>query len=158
LSITTGELQKNDVAKMRNVPIRWMSPESLNRHPIYSTAGDVWSYGVLVYEVFNNGISPWPKDDDFKAIGKRICSFEMPEFPEATPKFVQKLVTEEIWKDHETRTGIEEVFRTLASYLCQNQRLFPAVETLVINRIEGVKRTQISESQLRSFYLATADY
>ena len=43
--------QANDAMNKAQVPLRWMAPESLVRPVQYSCKTDVWSYGVLVYEV-----------------------------------------------------------------------------------------------------------
>uniref|UniRef100_A0A915AY33 Protein kinase domain-containing protein n=1 Tax=Parascaris univalens TaxID=6257 RepID=A0A915AY33_PARUN len=34
-----------------HIPIRWMAPESLTRNPVYSVKSDMWSFGVVIYEV-----------------------------------------------------------------------------------------------------------
>ncbi len=40
------------------LPIRWMAPEAII-YGKFSTAGDVWSFGVVMWEVFTYGMQPY---------------------------------------------------------------------------------------------------
>ncbi|XP_038066433.1 hepatocyte growth factor receptor-like [Patiria miniata] len=45
--------------KHAKLPIKWMAPESMERK-VYDTKTDVWSYGVLLWELFSRGRTPYP--------------------------------------------------------------------------------------------------
>ena len=46
------------VSRGGRIPVKWTAPEALNYRK-YSTASDVWSYGILLYEIWAMGIKPF---------------------------------------------------------------------------------------------------
>eukprot|EP00118_Oscarella_pearsei_P019525 m.208160 g.208160 ORF g.208160 m.208160 type:complete len:861 (+) comp39701_c1_seq7:1491-4073(+) len=55
------DIYANDYYRMKGmslVPIRWMAPESI-MYGKYSLKSDIWSFGVVVWEVFSFGMRPY---------------------------------------------------------------------------------------------------
>ncbi|CAH8444721.1 unnamed protein product [Schistosoma turkestanicum] len=48
--------------------IRWMAPECLTTAKCYTSKCDVWSYGILLWELFSLGNSPYPGIDNGQLI------------------------------------------------------------------------------------------
>lgn len=64
------------------LPVKWMSPESIF-HCVYTVQSDVWSYGVLLWEIFSLGRSPYPNiavDTNFYKMIKDGRHMERPDF------------------------------------------------------------------------------
>lgn len=51
---------------MKQIPIKWTAPEALNFGK-YTVLCDVWSYGVLIWEIFSKGGTPYAGMSNSKA-------------------------------------------------------------------------------------------
>ncbi|KAM9604611.1 vascular endothelial growth factor receptor 1 [Trichechus inunguis] len=101
------------------LPLKWMAPESIF-DKIYSTKSDVWSYGVLLWEIFSLGGSPYPgvqMDEDFCSRLKEGMRMRAPEY--ATPEIYQLML--DCWhKDPKERPRFAELVEKLGDLLQAN--------------------------------------
>uniref|UniRef100_A0A3Q1EX51 receptor protein-tyrosine kinase n=1 Tax=Acanthochromis polyacanthus TaxID=80966 RepID=A0A3Q1EX51_9TELE len=64
------------------LPVKWMAPESIF-DCVYTIQSDVWSYGILLWEIFSLGKSPYPSmavDSRFYKMVKRGYQMCQPDF------------------------------------------------------------------------------
>lgn len=71
--------------------LAWASPEQVRQLPL-TTATDVYSFGVLTYELLT-GHPPYDLDGDFLENARRICEEEV------MPPSARVWVTREVWED-----------------------------------------------------------
>ncbi|XP_037975747.2 tyrosine-protein kinase Fer isoform X2 [Plutella xylostella] len=75
---------------MKQIPIKWTAPEALNFGK-YTSLCDVWSYGVLVWEIFSKGDTPYAGMSNSRAREKIDTGYRMPA-PENCPEEVYALM------------------------------------------------------------------
>jgi len=66
------------------VPVRWMAPECL-KFGEYTTQGDVWSLGVLIWELMTHCEMPYPALGNQEVFDKVVNGYRMPKPPLAPP-------------------------------------------------------------------------
>ncbi|KAI3374081.1 hypothetical protein L3Q82_022647, partial [Scortum barcoo] len=67
------------------LPVKWMAPESIFQC-VYTVQSDVWSYGVLLWEIFSLGKSPYPNvavDTNFYKMIQDGRHMDQPDFAPA---------------------------------------------------------------------------
>ncbi|XP_067410646.1 protein-tyrosine kinase 6 [Emydura macquarii macquarii] len=73
-----ARLIKNDVylSNSHNIPYKWTAPEALS-HGRYSIKSDVWSFGILLYEIITYGQVPYPGMSNSEVCKKVQTGFQM---------------------------------------------------------------------------------
>ncbi|XP_034736780.1 vascular endothelial growth factor receptor 2 isoform X2 [Etheostoma cragini] len=82
------------------LPLKWMAPETIFDR-VYTTQSDVWSFGVLLWEIFSLGASPYPGvciDELFCRRLKEGTRMRPPEY--ATTDIYQTML--DCWLDRPT--------------------------------------------------------
>uniref|UniRef100_A0AC34PU79 Protein kinase domain-containing protein n=1 Tax=Panagrolaimus sp. JU765 TaxID=591449 RepID=A0AC34PU79_9BILA len=112
LSVADKNVLKLD--KLKSMPIRWLAPETLQKGE-FSTKSDVWSYGVMLWEIYSHcKTDPFPNMSNGEAKTK-ILSKELPmSAPENTPDLVKSVMVLCFTHDPEMRPTFESLFRILA--------------------------------------------
>ncbi|XP_078280349.1 megakaryocyte-associated tyrosine-protein kinase isoform X2 [Rhinoraja longicauda] len=85
--LAKGVSSRQDQAKL---PVKWTAPEALKLHK-FSTKSDVWSYGILLWELFSYGRAPYPKLS-LMDVSQRVERGYRMESPEMCPVAVYELM------------------------------------------------------------------
>ena len=78
-----GEYYKNSFDLF---PLRWSSPEIIKEGK-YSQSSDIWSFGVLTWEIFNKGIKPFYNENIDEIIIDIICSDKIKDYLKKPEKY-----------------------------------------------------------------------
>ena len=70
-----------------SVPIRWMPPE-IKSGKRFSVKTDVWSFGIILYEIVTNGCTPYSKMSKAEVMAKTADGYRMPPQPDGCPKYL----------------------------------------------------------------------
>ena len=79
------------------MPIRWMSPEAI-QYGHYTTANDIWAFGITMWEVFSYGTIPysaWSNEDvaeNVQAVSLVLCLIHIWRGVGSNPKTQQKTI------------------------------------------------------------------
>ncbi|XP_066532663.1 tyrosine-protein kinase FRK [Hoplias malabaricus] len=77
-------------------PVKWTAPEALHDNK-FSIKSDVWSFGILLYEIMTFGQMPYPTLSNFQVVQKLRTGFRM-SCPPGCPKVMYEIMMD-CWKD-----------------------------------------------------------
>ena len=90
--------------------IKWMAPEAA-RYDRFSIKSDVWSFGIVVYEIMAHGQSPYPEMTNLTVLKELARGYRMPP-PLGCPNSIAKIM-EHCWKSIPTERYTFEALNSL---------------------------------------------
>ncbi|KAL9987755.1 hypothetical protein ACROYT_G002111 [Oculina patagonica] len=110
---TYGEIY--EVKKTKKLPIKWMAPESLG-NGIYTSKSDVWSFGVLLWELSTMGGIPYPGISNSQLYKRLKRGYRMEKPDMCTDEIYSVML--DCWKeDPDERPSFEQVISTLETMM-----------------------------------------
>ena len=77
------------------IPLRWMAPEALDGD--YSDMSDVWAFGILMWEVYTEGVLPYEERPDEEVLHSVADDLRLTK-PDGCPGKIYKMM-EQCWAD-----------------------------------------------------------
>ncbi|CAF2311605.1 unnamed protein product [Rotaria sp. Silwood2] len=102
----------------RRLPIRWLSPESIETSR-YTIQSDVWSYGVLLWELLSRGKTPYPGIDNGDIFSYVKNGYRLPQ-PTYCPQLLYKSAMILCWHvDPAQRPSFKQLAQDIRNILHQ---------------------------------------
>ncbi|KAK2846301.1 hypothetical protein Q7C36_011155 [Tachysurus vachellii] len=92
----TDEERVYEVRQGTKLPVKWSAPEALHENK-FTIKSDVWSFGILLYEIMTFGQMPYPTLTNQQVVQRLRTSYRMP-CPANCPKQIYDIMME-CWKD-----------------------------------------------------------
>uniref|UniRef100_A0A0N5A1Q9 Protein kinase domain-containing protein n=1 Tax=Parastrongyloides trichosuri TaxID=131310 RepID=A0A0N5A1Q9_PARTI len=146
-------LQDEDYYTSENsklLPIKWMSPESINFRKFDSTT-DVWMFGVCIWEILCYGQKPWQGIRNHEVIVKIEQGIRL-EIPQSCPLIIYDLLYD-IWNyEGEKRPSMEDIKDNLQGFLLQLEKGIPYNKMeFVVKRRESIKMSNNNHDNRQSY-------
>ncbi|XP_043934294.1 NT-3 growth factor receptor isoform X2 [Protopterus annectens] len=93
------------------LPIRWMPPESI-MYRKFTTESDIWSFGVILWEIFTYGKQPWFQLSNTEVI-ECITQGRVLERPRICPKELYDIMLGCWQREPQQRLNIKEIYKLL---------------------------------------------
>uniref|UniRef100_A0A0N4Z0K5 Tyrosine-protein kinase n=1 Tax=Parastrongyloides trichosuri TaxID=131310 RepID=A0A0N4Z0K5_PARTI len=125
--------------KEAKVPVKWCSPETIIAK-VYYPQSDVFAYGVMVWEIFNDGKEPYSNFSNLVFVNKLIKENYRLPLPDDIPKNFRECVLKRCWdKNPKTRATMSEVVDCL-------------LKETGITRFDAQPEVYIDEVETKSVY------
>ncbi|XP_037909618.1 tyrosine-protein kinase Fer isoform X1 [Hermetia illucens] len=100
---------------MKQIPVKWTAPEALNFGK-YTSLCDVWSYGILMWEIFSKGNTPYSGMSNSSARERIDAGYRMPA-PENTPPEMYRLMLKCWSAEPESRPHFDEIYTVVEALM-----------------------------------------
>jgi c-src tyrosine kinase len=106
--LTRDVLQKSEGMKL---PVKWTSPEALRENK-FSNKSDVWSFGILLWEIYSYGRVPYPRVPVEEVASHVERGYRM-DSPDGCPEHIYAIMVECWHKDPSQRPNFARITKLL---------------------------------------------
>eukprot|EP01119_Soliformovum_irregulare_P020770 TRINITY_DN6784_c0_g1_i1.p1 TRINITY_DN6784_c0_g1~~TRINITY_DN6784_c0_g1_i1.p1 ORF type:complete len:1090 (+),score=260.02 TRINITY_DN6784_c0_g1_i1:142-3270(+) len=136
---TKEYFRQTDAELGPSLPIRWCAPESVLQNK-FSTASDIWSFGIVLWELFSHGTRPYAGDSN-KEVIRRITEGHVMDPPLNCPSAIASLM-KSCWQ---MDSNLRPSFETAQSRIEQEMLLYSSE---IVSQVEDVANvTESTEDQ-----------
>lgn len=122
------------------LPIKWMAPESISEKK-FTTKSDVWSFGVLLWEIYSLGALPYPDVHESKDLLAYLKQGSRMSQPVACAKEIYDIMLECWSLSADSRPSFNQIRNDLDRLLVKKKR--------VLNNQKSVKVTPAPSNDLK---------
>lgn len=98
----------------RSQAIQWMAPESIERYPVYTEKSDIYSYGVILWEIMTEK-QPYKGMTEEEVVNS-IKQGEREEIPQTVPNVYAEIIRNCWLKNPNERPSLIEIIREIERY------------------------------------------
>lgn len=103
------------------MPVRWMAPESLSKGK-YTEQTDVWSYGIVLWEIVTYGEKPFSTFPDDSVVMLMIRDGYPPHLPDNCDDDIKSLMQKCWMKDSKKRILFKDIVKTLLPLITHSKK------------------------------------
>ncbi|XP_031429487.1 fibroblast growth factor receptor homolog 1 isoform X2 [Clupea harengus] len=102
--------------RKERVPLRWYPPEYF-RNSYYSFKGDVWAFGIVLWEMQTFGTLPYPNLETSEEVVYQICAGHRNNGPDSCREEIQQIM-KDCWREpYTSRPSFTDIVRILENVL-----------------------------------------
>uniref|UniRef100_A0A0N4US78 receptor protein-tyrosine kinase n=1 Tax=Dracunculus medinensis TaxID=318479 RepID=A0A0N4US78_DRAME len=110
-----GSIEQEYTTNGGKIPVRWTAPEAIT-HRKFTAASDVWSFGVVMWEVCSFGERPYWEWTNQKVISEVTLGYRLPP-PMDTPVTLHNLMLRCWHIDRHKRPTFAQILQILEEYI-----------------------------------------
>lgn len=130
-------------AKESSHSIAWLAPECLKRSTMVTAQADIYSFGVILWEICTSKL-PFADCKDESTMIKRVCTGKRDMVPDEIPTVYRKII-QGCWQlDPLERPSLIDIIQELTAYNPEDEL---SAETLYQQGLEHEKSGQLSEAR-----------
>ncbi|KAI6213637.1 hypothetical protein M3Y94_00173500 [Aphelenchoides besseyi] len=104
------------------IPIKWTAIEGLKEH-VFSEKSDVWSFGVLMFELYSGASMPYPTIEAEDLLHNLLIGIRL-NIPEDTPEIIAQIMKSSWSANPEDRPTFDEIRTRLSGLLDVNSQAY----------------------------------